>query len=67
MKGLRDLHELMKEEEDAALERGRAEMTKEQAEWDAMSQAERDAITRARNDKMEAWAEALDRASDEEE
>jgi hypothetical protein len=46
-----DLHQLMLEEEDKAMERTKREMAEEQGAWDALPQEEKDRINAARREQ----------------
>ncbi len=49
----KSLDDLFREEEEAALARTREDMRKEQAQWDALPQAERDRINAERDARIE--------------
>lgn len=54
---IRDLADLMREEEDAALAKTKVEMAEEQRQWNALPQEERERILAEREAKFTAMAD----------
>jgi len=64
---MENLNDIFREEEDRLLAEARAEIAAENAAWWALTQAERDAITAAREARYAALAEASEEDDEEEE